>query len=143
MAKSLQPLVRLHGWQVDEKRRRLGELLRIVESLEARLTQLHEELAREQAAAAASPELAGVIYGNYARAVIETRAKLTASIEQAEQAVASARDELREAYREQKKFEMTQKARDKREEKERSRLEQIDLDEVGLEVFRQKSRRLV
>ncbi|MEQ8193582.1 MAG: flagellar FliJ family protein, partial [Rhodospirillales bacterium] len=113
-----------------------------VESLEARLHQLHEELTKEQAAAAASPELAGVIYGSYAKAVINTREQLKGSIAQAEHAVSLARDDLRNAYQEQKKYEMTQEARDEREEKERNRLEQIDLDEIGLEVFRQKSRRL-
>ena len=142
MAKDLHSLIRLQGWQVDEKRRKLGEQLRIVESLENRVRQLQEEVVREQAAASESPEEAGVIYGSFAIAVIDERKNLAESIEKAEEAVAFARDELREVYQQQRKYEMTQEARDEKEEKERKRLEQIDLDEIAAENFRQKLRRL-
>jgi len=141
MAKDLHSLIRYQGWQVDEKRRALGELLRIVKSLENRMHQLHEDLKSEQAAAAASPEVAGVIYGSFAQSFITERENLLDSIGKAEQKVAIAREELREAYQEQKKFEMTQEARDKKEEEERNLLEQKELDEIGAEVHRQKSRR--
>ena len=113
-----------------------------MESLENRVRQLQEEVVREQAAASESPEEAGVIYGSFAIAVIDERKKLAESIEKAEEAVAFARDELREVYQQQRKYEMTQEARDEKEEKERKRLEQIDLDEIAAENFRQKLRRL-
>lgn len=85
MAKDLHSLIRYQGWQVDEKRRALGELLRIVESLENRMHQLHEDLKSEQAAAAASPEVAGVIYGSFAQSFITERENLLNSIGKAEQ----------------------------------------------------------
>lgn len=141
MAKDLYSLIRYQGWQVDEKRRALGELLRIAESLENRMRQLHDDLKSEQNAAAASPEIAGVIYGSYAQSFIAERESLQESIEKAEEKVAAAREELREAYQEQKKYEMTQEAREKKEEEARKLLEQKELDEIGAEVHRQKSRR--
>ena len=60
---------------------------------------------------------------------------------QAEHSVALAREELRLAYQEQKKYEMTQEEREKKEEEERNRREQIDLDDVGVEIFRRRDRR--
>ncbi len=142
MVKDLHSLIRLQGWRVDEKRRTLGEVLRILESLEARMKQLHEELASEQATAAASPEIAGVFYGNFAKAVIKERTALAESIRKAEITVSLARDKLRQEYQEQKKYETSQEVRDKKEDKERNRLEQIDLDDVGVEIFRQKARKI-
>ena len=142
MAKDLYSLIRLQSWEVDEKRRKLGEYLRIVESLENRMQQLHDELKQEQAAASESPIEGGALYGNFAKAVIAERKSLNESIAKAEDEVAFARDELRISYQQQKTYEMSQKTRDKKEEKERKRVEQIDLDEVAAESHRQKSRRL-
>jgi flagellar export protein FliJ len=143
MAKDLHSLIRLQSWEVDEKRRKLGEYLRIVESLENRMQQLHDELKREQAAASESPIEAGVLYVNFANAVIAERKSLIESIEKAEGEVAFARDELKISYQQQKKYEMSQETRDKKEEKERKRVEQINLDEVAAESHRQKTRSLI
>ena len=142
MAKDLHSLIRLQSWEVDEKRRKLGEYLRIVESLENRMQQLRDELKQEQAVASESPIEGGALYGNFAKAVIAERKSLNESIGKAEDEVAFARDELRISYQQQKTYEMSQKTRDKKEEKERKRVEQIDLDEVAAESHRQKSRRL-
>ena len=142
MAKDLHSRIRLQSWEVDEKRRKLGEYLRIVESLENRMQQLRDELKQEQAAASEPPIEGGALYGNFAKAVIAERKSLNESIAKAEDEVAFARDELRISYQQQKTYEMSQKTRDKKEEKERKRVEQIDLDEVAAESHRQKSRRL-
>ncbi len=75
---ALDSLIRLHRWQVDERRRHVADL----EGLAAQLTEEHRRLeredAREQAAAAASPE-AAFTYAAYARQLIERRRKLALS----------------------------------------------------------------
>jgi flagellar export protein FliJ len=137
----LQTLIRLHEWKVDEKRRQLGELIRLLDGLEEQARRLEEEVAREQKVAAAAPTGAGYTYGDYALAVIERRERLKESIAQAEKAVEQAREELRAAYRELKSFQVTQANRRRREEDERNRREQAVLDEIGLQTFRVKQRR--
>ena len=138
MAKGLHNLIRLHEWQVDEKRRKLGELLRFLGELEDQAGRLEQELKDEQRAATASPEEAGFLYGNYARAVIERRQRIAETMARSEEEVTGAREELRDAHAELRKFEITQENRDKREAEESARREQAILDELGLQGFRQR-----
>lgn len=136
MAKDLHNLIQIHEWDVDEKRRKLGELLRLLENLEAQAQALEEELLREQQAAQQSPEEAGFLYGDYAETVIDRRERIQESIRQMEAAIEDAREELRLAYVELKKYEVAQENRDKRATLERNRREQAESDDVGLEGFR-------
>ena len=138
MAKDLKNLIRLHEWQVDEKRRKVGGLLRLVADLEDQARRLEEELINEQAAAAASPEEAGYLYGNYAETVIERRQRIADSIAKAEEEIAAAQDELKEAYRDLKKYEIAQDNREKREAEEEARRDQNFLDDIGLQNFRRR-----
>lgn len=136
MAKDLHNLIQIHEWDVDEKRRKLGELLRLLENLEAQAQALEEELVREQQAAQESPGEAGFLYGDYAETVIDRRERIQESIRQMENAIEEAREELRLAYVELKKYEVAQENRDKRALLERNRREQAESDSVGLEGFR-------
>ena len=138
MANELHSLIRLHRWGVDEKRRRLAELLRFVAGLEDRGRRLEAEIKNEQAVAGASPVEVGFIYGNYAEAVIGRRQRIAGSIAGTEVEIAAARAELGDAYRELKKYEIAQDERDKRQAEELSRKEQIILDELGIKGFLQK-----
>ena len=138
MAKDLRNLVRLHEWAVDEKRRKLGELLRLVRNLEDQVWRLEEEVVREQATAGAMPEEAGFMYGNYANAVIERRQRLKDSIARMETEISVAQEELREAYRDLKKYEVAQETRERNEVEERERRDQQVLDEVGLQGQRRR-----
>ena len=136
MAKDLQNLIRINEWEVDEKRRKLGELLRLMANLEAQAQALEEELVREQREAGDKPVEAGLLYGAYAESVIERRERIRESIEKMEQAIAEAREELRVAYLELKKFEVAQENRDKKLAKEAARRETIEYDEVAIQGFR-------
>ncbi len=138
MAKDLKAVIRLHEWEVDEKRRKLGELLRLSESLEDQAQRLEEELVREQQTAKESPEEAGLLYGNYAEAVIDRRRRIAESITKTEEEIDDSREILREAYLELKKFEVAQENRDKRAALELARKDQAFLDEVGSQSFRSR-----
>jgi len=138
MARGLKTLIKINEWNVEQKQRKLGDILRLIDSLETQARLLEEELVREQAAAAASPEEAGFIYGNYADAVIHRRERLEQSIVQAEVEADAAREELGEAYRDLKKFETAQANREAMVAKELARKEQITLDEVGLQGYLQR-----
>lgn len=140
MAKDLQSLIRLHRWIVDEKRRKLGDLLKMLDDLQTRARRLEEELVHEQKIARESPEGAGITYAEYAKVVIDRRERLAASIVEVERLVAAAREDLNEAYRDVKKYEVAQDLREKREAEEAARKEQIVLDEIGLQGFRQRQK---
>lgn len=137
--RSVKTLIRLAEWKVDERRRRLGDLLLLVENLQKQIEILKQELAREQYVASASPEVAGFLFGNYVKTVIARRAWIEGSIAKAEEEVEAARDELREAYLELKKLDVAEKALVKKAEAELARIDRIALDEVGLQSFRQRS----
>ncbi len=140
MAKDLKNLIQIHEWEVDEKRRKLGELLRLLDNLEAQARALEEELVHEQQAAAESPDEAGFQYGGYAETVIERRERINESIAQMEVAIADSREDLREAFVELKKYEVAQENRDRRAALEENRRSQLELDEIGLQTFRRKQR---
>ncbi len=138
MAKNLNSLIRLHKWDVDEKRRKLGELLQLLDNLVDQARQLENEVKDEQAIASASPEEAGFAYGNYAEEAIRRRDRIVESIAKADAEIEVARAELSEAYLVLKKYEIAQDMRHKKETHERERREQIILDEIGLQGHRRK-----
>lgn len=138
MAKGLETLIRLNEWTVDQKRRKLGDLLRLIDGFEVEAKKLEQDLISEQAAAAASPNEAGFLYGYYADAVIDRRAIIQISTQQLEKDADEAREEVSLAYRELKKFETAMEARKKREEAEMASKDQLELDEVGMRTFNRK-----
>src|SRR5690348_9630904 len=75
---ALDSLIRLHRWQVDERRRHLADLDGLATQLAEESQRLDREEAREQATAAASPE-AAITYAAYARQLVERRRKLAQS----------------------------------------------------------------
>ena len=137
MAKGLRTLIRVHEWEVDEKRRFLARLLNHVNALERQGRDLETEIKSEQGIAAASEEV-GFAYGAYAEAAICRREDIAGNIVRTEIEIIAAQDVLTEAYRELKKFEVAQENRDKVEARELSLKEQADLDELGIKGFIRK-----
>jgi flagellar export protein FliJ len=130
-------LIRLNERDVDDKRRRLAELDRLLDQIKLQAQNLETELVSEQARAAADPE-AGMTYGAYAQAIIGRREKLAASIADLEQKVLEARDDLAESFRELKKFEIAEANFQRRRAADELRAEQVQMDDVAIEGFRRK-----
>ncbi|RMD63475.1 MAG: flagellar export protein FliJ [Alphaproteobacteria bacterium] len=130
-------LVRLHTWQLNEKRQRLVGLEELVERMRADLAALEADLASEQRAAGASME-GTMAFPAFVAAALERRKRLRQTIAELEKAVDSAREEVRAAFEELKAYEL---ARDKYARDERLRLsrrEQADLDELGATMHRRR-----
>ncbi|MBF0095490.1 MAG: flagellar export protein FliJ [Alphaproteobacteria bacterium] len=136
MGKDLKTLIRIKSWNVDEKRRALAEVLRRENEIISAQEQLEAELRREQQVAAQDSEGAGFTYGAYATAVIIRREALERQYQSIQALIAEAQEDLAEAYRELKTFEITQANREKREQEEENRREQAIMDEIGLTLFR-------
>ena len=138
MAKSLQTLIRLHQHRVDEKSRELGGMIAVVSDLERQAGALEEKIMKEQDIAKSSPDLAGVLYGNFAAHSILRREQFVAGIAEMEEKLAIAQDEIREEYKDLKGFELIQEVRDKANALKQSRSEQAVLDEIGSNAHRQE-----
>jgi flagellar protein FliJ len=134
---ALDSLIRLHRWQLDERRRHLADL----EGLAAQLTEEHHRLdreeVREQAAAAAAPE-AAFAYAAYARQLIERRRKLAQSQAEVAEQIERSRAALAEAFQEVKRYEITAASRARQQQRRAARREQRVLDDLGAEVFRRR-----
>ena len=137
MAKGLRTLIRVHEWDVDEKRRFLGRLLDHVNALERQGRDLETEIKSEQGICAASEEV-GFAYGAYAEAAIHRREDIAGNIVRTEIEIVTAQDVLTEAYRELKTYEIAQENRDREEIMELDRKEQAELDEIGLRGARRR-----
>jgi len=139
VAKSLKNLIRLHEWQLDERRRELAVEQKELDQLENALNRLLAEVAKEQEIARTAEDITiGASFGPFAQNAKEKRQTIEATIEIKEKQVEEARDNLAEAFKELKTFEISQANRDKEEALEQGRKDQNDLDEIGLNAHRLK-----
>lgn len=139
-AKGLKTLIRLSKFTVDEKRRTLTALQTREEQIIAEIHKEEERLKEEQRLAAEDATGVGFVYGAYHRAWMKRREVMHQALSLVRQEIEKARDELAEAYRELKTYEITQANREKREREEADRKEQAFLDEVGLNLYRRKGK---
>lgn len=135
--KGLDNLIRLHRWQLDERRRNLVELERLAQRLGQEIRDLEEEIRSEQQVAAASTD-AAMTYGDYARAAVGRRERLESSLAELASQRVVAKEEVAEAYRELKKYELVKVRNQRLADKRRQRHEQLALDEAGLNQYRRR-----
>ena len=132
---ALETLIRVHRWQLDERRQQLGELDRLADKLRLERRRLDEEDAAEQRAAALSHE-ASLAYPSYAAALRDRRAKLDASIAEVDDQILRARDALAEAFQEVKRYELAASNRAKRARDALTRKQTIEQDEIAIQMHR-------
>ncbi|WP_417783176.1 flagellar export protein FliJ [Terasakiella pusilla] len=136
MGKTLENLIRLHKYRVDEKRRVLGLLYGELNDLEQKLKDLYAQIANEQQIAQSMPEQAMFSYGRFHQRAMLIRDEIVQAIAQKEQEVEAARDEVNTAFQELKVYEEAEKNRKKREADERQRKENIEMDEIAMNLYR-------
>jgi flagellar export protein FliJ len=134
----LHTLIRVRKWDVEEKQRALAALLRDEEKILDFQRALEVELEQEKAAASKAPGDQRFTLEPYIQRVKQRRENIAAALVLIRGKINEARDHLAEAYRRLKTFEITQEQRDEAEEAEANRVEQINLDEMGIELHRRK-----
>lgn len=140
MAKTdLHTLIRVRKWDVEEKQRALGALLRNEEQLLEFSAALERELAEEKAFVSQSDPGHRMTFEPYVQRCRQRREEIEKAMAQLRQRIDAARDELAEAFRRLKTFEITQEVRDTAEAAEENRVEQLTLDEIGLELHRRRA----
>ncbi len=134
---SLKTIIRLHKWQLDEKRRALSELQNLRDRLTDELVRLREMVRHEQETARNDPAVA-FGYAAFAKAARERDHRLQESIAQVDRQIATATEEMAEAFQELKRFELAEEERLKREREKIRRKEDAMLDETALVGFRRR-----
>ncbi len=134
---ALGSLVRVHSWALNEKRQMLAGLEKLADKMHQDLEQLEAELNNEQRAAAGSIE-GTIAFPAFVAAALERRKKLRESIADLGLAIDAARAEVREAFREVKKYELAQDNHERREREKVARRERRELDELGASMHRRK-----
>jgi flagellar export protein FliJ len=128
-------LVRISRWHLDEKRQKLAELERLADRLRGDLRRLDEGIAAEQKLAE-KDDMALRAYPAYLEAELNRRQRLEKSIADVEQEIEAAREEVNDAFRELKKYELAQSNEQERLRNRRQRVEQQRSDEVGAQLHR-------
>jgi len=133
--KSLATLIRLKQEQLDEKRLVLGRLEQEAAAITTLIETLQAEVACESALAKSGGEQAFGFGGYLARAQARRR-DLEARQAQLGEKIAVAADEVADAFREMKRYELAQSLADSQAASAAARREQAALDEVGLTGYR-------
>lgn len=136
----LDSIIRLHRWQLDEKRRRLVELQAMADDTRSRIAALDREIREEaKSADAAGGETYPGSWQAYARTMRERRENLKVTLCTIESQVGEINEAIAEAFQELKKFELISEARARRVRETAARREQFALDEIALTGFRRSS----
>jgi len=133
--KSLLTLIRLKQQLLDEKRLVATRLETEAASINTKIETLDIEVVCETEAARGDAN-SSFGYGSYISAARTRRRGLEEQLAQVGEKIAEAADEVADAFREMKHFELAQSLADQRALAEANRREQATMDEVGLTVYR-------
>lgn len=138
---TLDTLIRIHRWQLDEHRRRVAELESLAATLRDDVQRLDAEQASEQEVVRRSNGIA-YGYGSYTAALIERRQKLVRSLAEAEQRTTTAREALASAFQEAKRYEIAAAKRALHQRMTQERVDQRGTDELAADIHRRSRSRL-
>ena len=134
MAGNFKALIRIRKWELDEKRRQLGEMQRALDALVAETGALEAEIAREQSVAARDPAMAGFAYGGFAQGAIERREELEGRIRAKKSETEAFRDVIADAFKALKTIEISEANRVAEEKRDLAAREDAALDEISTQI---------
>jgi flagellar FliJ protein len=125
--KTRDTLIRLRRFEVDEKRQQVADIETMLADFRRMATDLDRQIEVEQEQAGVS-DVNHHSYPTFAKAAIERRDNLMASVQDLEEKLAHAQDNLAEAYEELKKVEMIEQRgiMTIREQEEKQDLAELD-----------------
>lgn len=132
---ALEQLVRLHGWTLDERRRKVADLEELAERLKSDLARLNGDLLREEKTASGSLELKAA-FDAYAAIARKRRDRISSSIADVNAEIERAQGEVTDAFQELKRYEQALANRRTREAGKQRRREQAASDEIGIHIYR-------
>ena len=133
--KSLLTLIRLKQQQLDEKRLVLTRLETEAANIRSMIEDLEAEVACEtEAARGNASNTYG--YGNYLARARARRSGLESRLAEVGELITAAADDVADAFREMKRFELAQTFAEQREAAAAGRREQAILDDIGMTGYR-------
>ena len=136
----LESLIRFRKHTVDEKQKFLSQLFRDAENLQRQRQAILDKMEKEAQLAKELniPEMNASL-GRYLEGARKKTKIYDVAIKKIEVRIAAAQEDIREAFAEQKKVEITHKARLDREKKTQDDKDSRELDDIALDGFRRKS----
>ena len=108
--------------------------------MEQKVKHLQSEIILEQAVANSSPDGVGMFYGSYAEGAVSKRRQIFQEINDFEEKIALAQEEIRVEYKNLKTFEITLEQHDRTIAIEEAKVDQGILDEMGQETYRRRQK---
>ena len=134
----LDPLIRIRKHAVEQKQKFLAELYRQAEELESQKTNLLETLkAERQKVDEIGVEALGY-FGHYSKAVNARVEDIDEAVKKINHRINMAREDVREAFADLKKIEITQERRKEQEKTKRDKKDADILDDIAIEGFRKR-----
>lgn len=128
--KSRESLIRLKQFQVDERRRQLAQIESMIDEFKRMARELDEQIVAEQQRVGIT-DVTHFAYPTFAKAAAQRRDNLLDSANELGGQLEAAREDLRAALEELKKFELLEERDQLRERHERDAAEQDELDEIA------------
>ncbi|MEX2455232.1 MAG: flagellar FliJ family protein [Rhodospirillaceae bacterium] len=136
--RGLPSLIRLHQWKVDVQRRKVTELEILSEQLEDQVARLQSDIDRE-GRTSGEDVVSSAAFSAFLKGALQRREKLRGSIGELRQQISDAKDDLADAYRELKSYEIAQANRERRDARKQGLRDRIKMDEVGLAMYRRRT----
>ena len=136
--RGLPNLIRLHRWQLDERRRAVAELEALRLAIRKDIERLEAEIGAESGA---SRELTkGVaLFPSYFANARARQTRMEASIDEIDASLHVSREEAGNAYRELRKYETVLENFERQEEMTENRREQAEQNEIALGIYRRRA----
>ena len=128
--KSRETLIRMRRFEAEEKQRTVADLEGMIGEFKRMAADLDLQIQAEQDRAGVN-DVTHYAYPTFAKAAIQRRDNLMASVADLEVKLDAARDELIEAFEELKKVELVEERDASRERATRGAREQAELDEFA------------
>lgn len=134
--RSRETLIRLQRFQVDEKRRAVGEIEVMIADFERKIAELDQQISVEQERSGIT-DVKHFAYPMFAKAAGDRKVKLLESIDGLKAQLVKAQDDLAEEFGELKKMELIEEKDIRRRDDDYLAHEQSELDEAALNLHRQ------
>ena len=128
--KSRETIIRLRRFEVDEKRQKVTDLETMIADFQQMAQDLERQIQVEQERAGVS-DVNHFAYPTFAKAAIQRRDNLVASVDDLQAKLDRAREDLADAYEELKKVELIEERDMERARAGRLKAEQAELDDLG------------
>lgn len=135
----LHSLIRVRKHTVEQKQKFLSDLYRQAEEMEGQKRDLIETLAKEREKVDEMGVEALGYFGHYSQSVKARVEEIDDKMVKLENRIEVAREDMRMAFAELKKVEITQERREKEAKKAAQKKEDAEMDEIAIEGHRRKS----